>query len=796
MSKLNIKSTITLLLGMVCCYNNGTTQPLLVWEKTYGGSEHDEAQSIITTNDGGFIIAGSTFSNDYDVSENNGSKDIWVLKIDTIGTIVWEKSFGGSEEEAAYVIQQTIDGGYIIGGHSYSSDGDVNQNYGSSDCWIIKLNTNGGLDWENNYGGSDDETAYSIQQTIDGGYIIGGATSSTDGDVGADDPNSTRNAWILKIDINGAIEWEKSLGGDHLDYCHSVLQTNDGGYIFTGASSSSNGDVGANYGDFDYWVVKTDPAGELEWEKNYGGSGYDDAFSILPTNDNGFLIGGWSGSFDEDVTGNKGGSDYWLIKIDSIGLLEWEQTFGGTKVEWLYALHATNDDGYILAGSTASYDGDVITNMGGKDFWLVKIDGTGGLQWEKNLGGTSNEIPYAILPVHDQGYMVVGSTFSINGDISNNYGESDIWVVKLHDCPNLPDTLTITICEDNPSSGIGTFNLSDIENTLNGGTDAPASWYIDASGNSPITDPTSFNSADTIIYAEVSSGLCPSPLIAIKLRVLSIDLETPVISGPSVICHNELQFYSSTTIANATNYEWIIPDEASLINSPNAASITIDWQMSNGGEICLYASNSCTESDSVCIVVRFEEIPIANDDFFNTSEGSPAEITFNLIDNDVLNNIDPYYLKILNFPEGTWLNLNNGIFNYTAPDSLLGTSQFFDYILCNSDCIAACDTASIQISLAPFIEKQFPNAITPNGDGINDFFVIPDLEENSSQFQNNELSIFNRWGDLVYRAKPYLNNWNGTDHNGNDLPQGTYYYVLRIDLGDGLIYKGDITVLQ
>ncbi len=186
-------------------------QPAIQWQKSLGGSVSEVAQAIQKTNDGGYIIAGFTTSNNGDVSGNHGGGDWWVVKLNATGEIQWQRALGGTSTESAYSIQQTSDGGYIVAGRTHSNDGDVTGNHGDWDCWVVKLTSTGAIEWQKAFGGSSLDEAYSIQQTTDGGYILAGNSMSTDGDVTGN--HGYFDIWVVKMNDTGAIQWQKSLGG-------------------------------------------------------------------------------------------------------------------------------------------------------------------------------------------------------------------------------------------------------------------------------------------------------------------------------------------------------------------------------------------------------------------------------------------------------------------------------------------------------------------------------------------------------------------------------------------------------
>ncbi len=230
------------------------------------------------------------------------------------------------------------------------------------------------------------------------------------------------------------IEWQKSLGGTGGDFASSIQQTSDGGYIVAGYSGSNDGDVTGNHGNTDYWIVKLDNTGAIQWQKSLGGTSNDFASSIQQTSDGGYIVAGYNGSNNGDITGNHGGgTDSWVVKLDSTGTIQWQKSLGGTSLDYASSIQQTNDGGYIIAGESSSDNGDVTVNHGGLDFWVVKLDTVGIIQWQKSLGGTSDDGAYSIQQTSDEGYIVAGYSGSNDGDVTGHHGGSDFdyWVVKL-----------------------------------------------------------------------------------------------------------------------------------------------------------------------------------------------------------------------------------------------------------------------------------------------------------------------------------------------------------------------------
>ncbi|HYV94895.1 MAG TPA: T9SS type A sorting domain-containing protein [Chitinophagales bacterium] len=416
--------------------------PSIEWAKCLGGNSDDFGYSVQQTIDGGFIVAGSSMSNNGDVSGNHGYHDVWIVKLDSAGNIIWQKSFGGSAGDFAYSIQQTLEGGFIIAGWSNSIDGDVTGNHGNDDYWIVKLDMSGALVWQKSLGGSGNDQAQSVQQTTDSGFIVAGFSFSNDGDVSGN--HGYGDYWIVKLDTEGNLEWQKCLGGSANDQAHSISTTTDGGFVVAGYSFSNDFDVSGNHGGSDYWIVKLSSIGNLEWQKSLGGSDNEQGYSIQQATDGSFIVAGHSFSNDGNVSGNHGSCDYWIVKIDMDGNIVWQKSLGGTSDDRAYSIQLTSDGGFIIAGSPVSNNGDVSGNHGFLDYWLIRLDTNGNLIWQKCLGGSRGDLTFAVQQTSDNGFIVAGNSISNDGDVTGwhegyyvmYYGAdtifySDYWIVKL-----------------------------------------------------------------------------------------------------------------------------------------------------------------------------------------------------------------------------------------------------------------------------------------------------------------------------------------------------------------------------
>lgn len=340
--------------------------------------------------------------------------------------VQWQKSLNGSYTDILYDIQQTTDGGYIAAG---SSESTVSFN---TDYWVVKMNDTGAVQWQKRLGGTGSDEAFAIQQTQDGGYIIAGYTGSTDGDVTGN--HGGRDYWIVKLNDTGAIQWQKALGGTKNEIANAIRQTADNGYIIAGESYSSDGNVTGHhastgiYDSSDFWIVKLNDTGAIQWQESFGGTQSESAQSIQQTTDGGYVIAGYAQSVNGDVVGNHGANDYWLLKLDSAGVLQGQNTLGGTGDDQAYGVQQTADGGFIIAGTSSSNDGNVTNNHGGEDFWMVKLDGARMIQWQKALGGTNNESAYDVQQTKNGAYIVAGVAQTSTWTHTNTHSA---WLVRL-----------------------------------------------------------------------------------------------------------------------------------------------------------------------------------------------------------------------------------------------------------------------------------------------------------------------------------------------------------------------------
>ncbi len=344
--------------------------------------------------------------------------------------VQWESSYGGTLDDEAFDMKLTSDGGSIVVGQTNSNDSDVSGNHGNYDYWVIKLSSTGALQWQRCLGGTGNQQAYSVQQTTDGGYVIAGTSRDTaNGDI--TDSTWGYDYWIVKLDDTGAIQWQKSYGSTGDDIPSSIIQTTDGGYMVAGIADSANGDVTLIKGMHDIWLIKLDDTGALQWQKTYGGSGDDYPTSIIQTTDAGYIFTGYTNSNDGDVSGNHGSNDVWVVKISATGGMQWQKCYGGTQSDGAASIIRTADSNYVFAGFSYSTDGDVTKNQGHSDVWMAKISPSGSLIWQSSFGGLSYEQAQSVQQTVDGGFIAGGWSFSNDGDVFGNNGNGDYWAAKV-----------------------------------------------------------------------------------------------------------------------------------------------------------------------------------------------------------------------------------------------------------------------------------------------------------------------------------------------------------------------------
>jgi hypothetical protein len=430
-----------LLFTLNCSTDNasGTSTPEIevTAVTTYGGSANDSYRSVVATQDGGYAVLGYTQSTDGDISDKQDpSFDYWLLKFNAEHALQWQKTYGGTADDRGTSLIETSDGGFAMLGFSFSSDGDVTSNAGLQDYWLAKVDANGAMQWQKSFGFSGTDSGLSVIQTRDQGFLLSGILDVT---ASGGEGNSSRGLakhaggdyWILKLNATGALEWSYYFGGNFTDTPEGAVQLEDNSYIIVGGSDSNDTDISTNKGTYDFWVIRVSPTGELLWERSYGGDQIDEARGISATDDGNFIIVGDTRSNTIDVSQNKGGADLWLLKIAPDGTMLWEKTYGGSNFDVGRAILRSQTDGFVVAGSSRSNNLDVVENKGQNDAWVLKVSPNGDLLWEYSVGGSNIDFAYGIAELTDQTIIAVGDSASDDGDILENKGFSDALIIQL-----------------------------------------------------------------------------------------------------------------------------------------------------------------------------------------------------------------------------------------------------------------------------------------------------------------------------------------------------------------------------
>lgn len=430
---------LTIITGFLTVSTAAAQEPGdILWTGLYGGSETEKAYCVQQTDDGSYIIAG------YTNSFGTGNRDYYLIKIDTDGDTLWTRTYGGPDDEWGRSVQQTEDGGFIIGGYVGNN---LEENY---DFFLVKTDSNGDTLWTRTYGGSDLDKAYSVQQTNDGGYIIGGRTGIYT------NPGYLWDAYLVKTDADGDTIWTRTFGeSDGWDWIESVCQTDDGGYVAVGVSDYVHNET-ANV-----FLIKLDADGDSVWAHTYGGEDMDYGYSVEQTADGGFIIGGQTGSF--------GPAYYYsgyLVKTDAEGNELWSRTYAYQE-SWknkIRSVRQTSDEGYIIAAHLVDYFG-IYSEC---DAYFFKTDNIGNIIWETVFADSFHQITMESICQNDDGSYISCGTYI---GCPQGPGGFDIFLVKLagaplgieHDptpcqfvlngnCPN-PFSSQTSICFDIPVAG-------------------------------------------------------------------------------------------------------------------------------------------------------------------------------------------------------------------------------------------------------------------------------------------------------------------------------------------------------
>lgn len=596
----------------------------------------------------------------------------------------WATHFGGSNVDIPFVIKNTSDGGTIIGGYTTSKDGDVSPQSSRDywDLWVLKLDKCENIQWEKSFGGTGYESARDVAQTSDGGYIVLGETNSTDGGVVAG-YGGTKDIWLLKLNASGALQWQKRFGGSGLDIGNHLEVTSDGGYLIAASSSSNDGDINGNHGTGGYTdgvLMKISSTGVLEWSKCYGGSKNEELFDFKIINGKIFLAG-FTNSTDGDIPPDQKNYDVWLLAVDATGNKVFSNIYGGSQNDVAYCMTVGADGSLTLAGYTTSNDGDVSGAKGSQDYWVLNVDQKGKLNWQKVLGGSDAEYAKTIVTDKDSSYIIGGVTYSADGDVTGSLGKADYWTVKLSSKGNV-------IWKKN-WGGSGNDNMRYM--IYDKATDE---YYL--AGDSESADGDFSNSK-----GETDFGI-------IKLKTLELT------TRDSAVCNIGSFVPVRDTLRDVCGNDSVIVNYSPVLLNGPFNNIRKQDTVFAGQSVTLHANGNGTifwNSSSTLSCTACPD-PVA----------SPLATT-----------------------------------TYTATNYLSDGCQVTD---------------QFTVVVLKDAVVMMPNAFTPNGDGLNDYFgPIGKVPE------GYKLLLYNRNGEVVFQSSSINQRWDGK-HHGKLQPASVFIYLI------------------
>jgi hypothetical protein len=571
------KSLLFLLLSLFINNTNAQNSLVKQWDYRFGGTMFDYLWYFEQTPDGGFILGGSTSSDSAGEKTNNtyGSIDFWIVKTDANGIKQWDLDYGGTEADFFTCGDQTSDGGFIFGGYTESgiSGNKTQPNVGDNDYWIIKVDAVGNVLWDKSFGGTGDDRISSVEQTSDGGYILGGSSESPISGDKSENVWGASDYWIIKTDASGNKVWDKDFGGTLIELRGITTQTTDHGYIIGGYSDSpiSGNKTQNTWGSSDYWLVKTDSLGNFLWDKNIGGPAVENLKTVKQTRDGGFILGGKS---DSGIGGDKtqaawnNTEDFWIVKTNAIGNIQWDKVYGGTDIEdEFWTIQLTQDKGYLLGGNSYSdISGEKSENdLGLEQTWTLKIDSLGNKLWDKTSLTSGHDEVGLVLETPEGCIVIANSTDGgVAGEkTSTHWGQAaDYWIIKYCDSllsPHAGLTAPHHIC---PGTCADFLNLSTYATSY--------LWSFPGAQPSSSTDinPANicYNSPGAYDVSLIAFSSFGSDTITLPNYVIVYPLPPPqgILQSGDTLTANQGStsyqwFYNGNIINGATDYFYVAP---------------------------------------------------------------------------------------------------------------------------------------------------------------------------------------------------------------------------------------------
>jgi gliding motility-associated-like protein len=716
-----------------------SSAPKFLTQKTIGGSSNETLNSAYPTSDGGYLMGGQTSSSNGDVQgSRKGLADAWVVKTDAAGTILWQTDLAGSKDDIVTSVKETSDQGAIVLGYTASTDGDFLSNHGTTDVFVTKLSKTGSIEWIRCFGGTLEEKSGEIMVGSEGGYLFTGSAKSYNGDLLSKFPVDS-DAWVVKITTTGMMSWQQLFTGIYSDFCKAVKQMPNKNYVVVSNIGTASG---TNQREDIFISVLLPTNGNVLNQYSYGGSRQDLAASIETTPDGGFVIIGKSSSNNGTLLLNQGNFDIWILKMSSTYAMQWQKTFGGSEFEGGTGSEAfgnikpTDDGGYIFASSTNSKNGDVKNtpfswSSSTLRVWVVKLTCKQEIQWQKIFGGNAGDYGVFVEQKSDKSYVIAGNANSNDGDVSGNKGGQDFWTFKLDKDPKIKANLAISgpleFCEGNS-----------IKLNADLGPQYKYQWQrdgVDIAGEI-FSRLTVTKTGDYKVL--ISPKDCPKPEADTSVKVVVNQKPKVGLPKDTVFCKNPMVL--SANNLNGASYQWSSGEITPSINPTTSGTYSLKLKF--GG---------CEVDSSVN--VKVSSAPVVNmksqiEDCFDTNK--------------------PYILSA-----GTDLTLRYRWLpnNETSNNINVSKSGVYKVKVSNNDgCVTEKSVQMIQHCTSKFYAA---NIFTPNGDGDNDVFWIV-----AQDVTDYELKIFNRWGKMIFMSNSESEVWDGTI-NSTKAPEGTYSWQLN-----------------
>jgi gliding motility-associated-like protein len=777
-------------LGQLTLETPANAQLSIEWDKTYGGSGWEELQTMILTDDGGYLFAGVTTS-DFIFEEiwqpGRGSGDFWIVKTDSLGNPHKTMRYGGSGMDRIWSVKQTADGGFILSGESASgAEGDRTlPNRGGLDFWMVKVDAGLLIEWQRVYGSFGDDVLRTVLFLPDGGYLLAGYSNSDAGFEKKQNARGQEDYWAIKTDAYGNVDWEKTYGGDGQDWLFDAEIAPDGNFILGGFSTSAVGfeKQAPLYGMNDFWVLKVSATdGSILWQKTLGGPGEEALQDLYVTQDGGYLVMGQSSS--AKGTGNKtadhfGNWDAWIVKLedrDTTAAIEWQRSYGGLSGDLAYGA-AQNPSGTYMVVGTSYSESDTVSGIGNKgsqllganDFWIMLLDADGSKLWDETFGGANIESCVKVLPGHGYGFVFGGhSSSGVNPPYKSepSRGLNDMWVVRTGCTLKPPGWEDLPkVCRD---------ETVQLDATVHPCNNCKYLWSDGATG------PVRSVSPDMTTRYYVTLIHPDGCELEDSIRVEIVPgMDALVTDGVPISCYgaDDAEFFIDGVIGGTPPYQFSLnggafEDIAYYVQLP-PGNYTLDVLDDNG---CHF--------DTAFNIPQPEQVlvELGDDLYIEIGDSVQLQALTNLVDSFTFQWGQPQLLSC-----------NTCLVPWVRP---FVTTTYSIHVQDKNGCEAK-DLVRVILSKSDAV--FIPNAFSPNLDNINDFFTV---YADRSVVKVNSLLIFDRWGEKMFERYNFPPNvdqlgWDG-HFGGKPMKPAVFVYWAEVEYVDGRkeLFKGDVTLVR